>query len=458
MKKNKTIIFASHPDFSGNTKALYEYMREHSENMNLYWVIYDNTNYDAMVNKGIKTVIHGTEEFEKIFNKTDVVIFDHDELLDKKKEHQKYIYLSHGFACKKFGYFLDDGNLAAGDKKYLELMNKNIDYMISSSEFCKLIFQIAYDFDYKRILPLGYPRADYIYSDKSRKNLELISNKKLGDFSKVIMYLPTFRNGLGRESDGEFTDNIFNIDRYDEKKLDEYLVKNNYLLVIKYHPYETNKNNKYQSNNIVYLDDNIMTKNFITLTEIISAADLIVADYSSAHSEALILDIPVCFLKNDIELYRKNRGILIDDTDVWFPGPFVKNLTELKKEFLKLLNDSQYYQKERKQYVALEFGKNLKDNSKRVYEYLFDKKFNLFEQKSNIVDDEKIELYNENMKLKLDIMSLKNELDSIKKSNCELKKQNQDISNKLLDSYNQLDVIYNSKGWKILEKIRRIKK
>ena len=458
MDKKKNVIFASHPDYSGNTKALYEYMKRYSKNLNLCWVAYDKSNYELMKNAKIDVVLYDTEEFNKVFDTTDVVIFDHDELMEIKKDNQKFIYLSHGLSCKKFGYILDSGNLASGDEKYLELMKNNIDYIIASSEFCKLIFKLAYDFESDRILPLGFPRVDYIYTKNAKKNLEIVLGKKVDSFSKIIIYLPTFRDGLGRESDGKFTRNIFNIDEYDESELDAYLKKNNYLLVIKYHPYEKNKKKNYESDNIVYMDDDVMTKNMLSLTEIISSVDLVVADYSSAHSELLILDKPVCFLKNDIEIYKKNRGIIIDDTNMWFPGPFVKNIDDLKKELKKLISDKNYYSAERKNYVEMIFGKNVKNNSKRVYEYLFGKGSDLLNKKSKMVDNEKIELYNENIKLHNENTNLKSELNHLKNTSSELKKQNDDLSIKLADCYNTLDLIYNSKGWKILEKIRKIKK
>ena len=97
--------------------------------------------------------------------------------------------------------------------------------------------------------------------------------------------------------------------------------------------------------NIVVLDDSVMTKNLVTLTEVINGIDLIVADYSSAFSDFVILDRPVCFLDNDIELYKKNRGITFDNIKFWSPGPFIKGLNEFEGEVKKLLNNKDYYTK-----------------------------------------------------------------------------------------------------------------
>lgn len=457
MKKKYNIIFASHPDYSGSTKALYEYMKKHSKNMSLTWVIYDSTNSDLLKNNNIDHVLYGSNEFNEVFDKTDIVFFDHDELITNKKENQIYIYLGHGFSCKKFGYFLDGKNLAEGDKKYLELMKGNTDYMICASELWKMIYKIAFDFDYDRILPLGFPRTDYIYSKKSREKLELILNMNTKEFSKIIMYLPTFRSGLGRSNDGNYTENIFNIEKYDESSLDKYLKKNNYLLLIKYHPYEQNKTKKFESENIMYLEDEVMTKNLVTLAEIIPVVDLMVADYSSAHSEHLILDKPVCFLQNDIETYKKNRGINMDDTNFWFPGPYIKNLSDLKREIKKLFKDKNYYSKERKYYVELTFGKNTKNSAKKIYEYLFNSDFDFYGKAKKKANNELLDLYDSNIKLKKNINNLENTNKELQKEIKNIKNENEELNKRLVEALDKLDLILHSKGWKILEKARKVK-
>ena len=154
--------------------------------------------------------------------------------------------------------------------------------------------------------------------------------------------------------------------------------------------------------NIVVLDDSVMTKNLVTLTEVINGIDLIVADYSSAFSDFVILDRPVCFLDNDIELYKKNRGITFDNIKFWSPGPFIKGLNEFVDEVKKLLNNKDYYKEERKNYVDMNFGKNIENCSKNVADYLFKdnniQKF--FDKKKKTADSKLIELYGENLNLK----------------------------------------------------------
>ncbi|CDD28530.1 putative uncharacterized protein [Clostridium sp. CAG:433] len=455
--KKYNILFASHPDYSGNAKAIYEYMKENYKEYNLYYLINDESNYELLKSAGVDCYINGSDEFKKLFDKIDIVFFTHDELLEMKKPNQIYIYLGHGNSGKRFGHLLSENQLAVQDKRFLELMKENIDCAISTYDLWSIIYHCTFDIDFDRILPIGTPRTDYIHISDGKSNL-----KKCGidteSYDKVLMYLPTFRNGLGRENDGAFSDNILNLEKYNEEELENYLEDNNYLLIIKYHPYEINKKNITNMKNIVVLDDSVMTKNLVTLTEVINGIDLIVADYSSAFSDFVILDRPVCFLDNDIELYKKNRGITFDNIKFWSPGPFIKGLNEFVDEVKKLLNNKDYYKEERKNYVDMNFGKNIENCSKNVADYLFKdnniQKF--FDKKKKTADSKLIELYGENLNLKDKLDRTIKNCDRLEKENemldLELRKLKDDVYNKK----NELDNIYSSRAWKFSEKIRHI--
>lgn len=441
MNKKYNIIFASHPDYSGNAKALYEYMKKNKKykDYGLSWVVYDETNLKLLKNNDVDCVLYHGDKFEKTFKNANIIFFTHDELIAEKMPGQIYIYLSHGYSCKKFGYLLNKNNLIEGDLNYLNKLKESIDYIICASDLWKFIYQDAFDIQRERILTLGTPKTDYIYSKKSYSNLELICQKNLKKYNKILLYLPTFRSGLGRSKDGEFTKNVLNIEKYDDKVLDDYLKTNNYILLIKYHPYEKNKDVKYKSDNIIYLSDDYMTKNLITLAEFISAVDLIIADYSSAHVDFLVLDKPVCFLNRDIRQYKTNRGMILDSTEFWFPGPSIKNFDNFKYEISKLLNDKTYYSTQRKLFVELTFQKNVKNISKNICKYLFESDFDMSSNSKNIlmndIDFKYKKLLAENNNKQRQINALKSEIQDLKQ---------------------KLNMILNSKGWKIMEKIRKI--
>ena len=73
------------------------------------------------------------------------------------------------------------------------------------------------------------------------------------------MYMPTFRQGFNHNDINNLTENIFNIKNdYDDKKLNEFLSKNNYLLCIKPHPGELSKSQIIETDNIKMVSEEEM--------------------------------------------------------------------------------------------------------------------------------------------------------------------------------------------------------
>ena len=457
--KKYNILFASHPDYAGNAKAVYEYMKINYPKYNLFWLINDESNYDLLTSNGVDCYLLGSDEFNKLFDNIDIVFFTHDELLEMKRPNQIYIYLGHGNSGKRSGFMFDESQLAVQDKRYLELMKNNIDYVICSSELWKFLLNIILGIDLNRMLMLGTARTDYIHISDGKANL-----KKCGidvySYDKVLMYLPTFRNGLGRENDGFFSDNILNLEKYDENKLEKYLEDNNYLLIIKYHPYEKNKKNVTNMKNVIVLDDSIMTKKLVTLTEIINGVDLIIADYSSAFSDFVILDRPVCFLDNDIELYEKNRGIIFDNIKFWSPGPFIKKLADFKIEIKKLLEDNNYYKEERKNYVNINFSTNTENCAKNITDYLFKNKNidKLASFSKETANSKLIELYDENLKLKDTLDRTTKDCDRLEKENKMLDSELLQMKDDIYHKEEELKNIHSSRAFKFANKVRHILK
>lgn len=138
--------------------------------------------------------------------------------------------------------------------------------------------------------------------------------------------------------------------------------------------------------------------------------------------------------------------------------PFIKGLNEFEGEVKKLLNNKDYYKEERKNYVDMNFGKNIENCSKNVADYLFKdnniQKF--FDKKKKTADSKLIELYGENLNLKDKLDRITKNCDRLERENemldLELRKLKDDVYNKK----NELDNIYSSRTWKFLEKIRHI--
>lgn len=440
---NKTVIlFSSFPDFSGNAKALYEYMiKSYKNKMRLSWVIYDKKSIPFLKELDIDFVLYGTKSFYKLIEITNMIFDTHNLLLNDKKEGQFYVNIIHGSGPKKTGYLLNDHQLAVQDKKYNYLTSTRVDYTVVPSEICRIIYSASFNYDITRILPLGMSRCDYLFSTDGKNNLKTILNCDVLKFKKIIMYLPTFRKGINRLNDGNFNNNLLNLELYDEKRLLSYLVKNNYLLIIKLHPSEETSIAKVSHANIIYLKEQNHIKYNISLYEYLNAVDLLITDYSSVYLEYLLLNKPVLFIHTDINKYQHNRGFVFENMDFWFPGPRIIIIDNFIDETDKLLVNKKYYSEERKNLSNLMFRGITNCSSKRICDFFFNKekisnrcslKVNIeykYQKQINLIQDKHTET--------LTILDkFKNE--------CYIK--NQELKN-----------IYNSKLWKLLIKIRKLK-
>lgn len=445
------ILFSSFPDYSGNPKALYEYiLNTYPEKFNMYWVIYDEESKSNLENKNVNYVLFKSEKYQEIMEKTNIIFDTNGFLLSEKKEDQLYINMWHGSSPKKKGYLLPVENFAEQDEEYYKQARQKIDFLLVPSEFSKLIFASVFNMNAQRVLPLGYPRDEYLIKSDGRSNLKKLTEVEIEKYNKVIFYLPTFRNGCNRsDSKNIFEDNILNIESYNEDELIEFLEKNNYLLVVKKHPAEINNFSNINSSNIVVLNEEEMKRKDITIYEILNAADLLIADYSSVYVEFLMLEKPVLFFHKDIDEYKKNRGLILEKTNIWFPGPKVLNFNDFSNEIIKLLNDKNYYKKERKDFRNIMFNKDISNISKNIFEYFFE--LNNFQLKYTPFISNEEQLEKENSKLKKEIIEVQKEKNIILEEKAKIIEENKKFKN-------EIDMIYNSCSWKVLKLFQRKKK
>lgn len=436
------ITFCSYPDFSSNAKPLYEYMKKrYKDSMNFAWAVSSNDSVEKLKEKGIVAYKIGTDEYFEYVKTTDVFFSTHCNITGERTDKSIYVELWHGISSKHIGNLSD--NITDEDKNWYTHLSKNIDYMIVPSDFWRVIFATRFNMEYSRTLSLGYPKLDYfVYSD-SKSNLSKVINVDLKGYNKIIYYMPTFRKGCNRKQESDVNEkNIFNLEPYEESLLLKFLEENKYLLCIKKHPSEELDMNYIESDNIKIIDDNMLNENSVSLNEIMNAADLMITDYSSLGIEFVFLDKPVVYLTNDIEQYRKNRGITFDNSEFWMPGYRVKNINELLESIKNSLSTNYKYEKIREEKKKLWFG-TLKDGGcARICDFLFCGS----KLKDNIKHYENREIILEKEVSKLN--------DVIQQKENEIEEKNHTI-----DGLNDtLYKVFNSKGWKFLEKVRKVRK
>ena len=341
IKNRKNIIFSSFPDYSGNAKALYDFL-SHDKFHNTMWILHHKGLQKGFYKKSFNGLI-------KIFSSKYIFTTDNSFIRIKSKK-QIYINLWHGMPLKKMSYMENNFN-----EKDISYNINNTDIMISTSVLTKSLLSSCFNIKANKIYITGQPRNDYLFikRNKSKNNLEKVLNMKINKEKKIIFYLPTFREGYQNRSEGKKIEN-FNIFRFESFNIHEFikfLEVNEILFIMKLHPFEEKyyKNilKDYKTENLKIIQQEKLTENYLDLYEILGYSDLLVTDYSSVYFDYLLIDKPVIFVPTDIEEYSQKRGFLLEPYDFWTPGPKVYNQDDLLNSILVNLNEPNKYKKER---------------------------------------------------------------------------------------------------------------
>ncbi len=196
-------------------------------------------------------------------------------------------------------------------------------FLISSSKYISDKFTgPSFDVDSSRLKITGLPRYDAFFStvpgqeiDIHKKLQETLESIKAKNPNKILLYAPTFRRGKSLQEQ---------LSPIDFGCFNDYLVNQNYFLVISLHPkFAASKwvpDIKYS--NIFFSNPGYdvypLLKNF----------DLVITDYSSICIDFLMLNKPTIFYVYDFDEYKKNEG-LADEFWNYMPGPRVKTFEDL---------------------------------------------------------------------------------------------------------------------------------
>lgn len=364
------IILESHPDFSDNTKALYDYMLKQKVNQRykIIWLVSSNNSFMQSNISNVKLIKIWDQKNKISFIckiKLFFILINARFILYSNRSVPKInkktisVYLNHGFPVKK-----------AKDCKCVE---KNVDYILCASEASKSIFTDQLNAEYKKMLSLGVPRNDLLFVSNVRKS-EIKAMLNL-TAKKSLIWLPTFRSS----NQGKRIDSTFNLPLgipilYDKKQLiemDLFLKENNIIIVLKLHPaQDVSEIENYKFKNLLLINDKMLLNNDIHLYELIGCMDGLITDYSSVYIDSLLLDLPLLFTTDDFDEYNAGKGFAFENPKDYMPGTKAKNVKEFKKFIIDFCANKDNYKKKRKE--VRKFFYDYSDNkaSERVFNFL----------------------------------------------------------------------------------------
>lgn len=325
---SKLVLFESHPDFSDNSRALYEYMQKNTD-YKCVWLVHEKSSLEILDNIGVPCYLLGSKESDEVIEKARFILSTSFELANRKKRGQIHVSLWHGFGTKLVGFF--DEAAPSGNFEELMTIVTQCDLITSTSRSSQMIFSAYFASDPRKIAITGFPRNDYLFSEDGRKNLKALIGKELD--GRLIFYLPTMRRGLKAEG-RQFDDNLFNFCDYSPDSLELFLEDTNSYIITKLHFADDplfSFSNQDLPKRIIVLDTSAMLSKQMTIYHILNAFDCLVTDYSSIYSDFMLLDRPIIFSCPDYNEYEKDRGFIAEDPRFMMPGAFVKNQKELMR-------------------------------------------------------------------------------------------------------------------------------
>ena len=201
-------------------------------------------------------------------------------------------------AIKKFGW-QTVGKEGGSSEKVARLMKMHhgYDYVVSPSDITAEHFCEAFRSDRSRIVKYGLPRIDYIKSVAGGDRYDEMQSRifseypQLNNGKRIVLYAPTFRRG-------KVVDVKSLIDAFDAEK---------YNIVVKLHPlYRSDVGETPEERANTIYDEAFSSYDWL------SAADIIISDYSSFAIESALADKPLYIYAYDLEDYEANTGLNID--------------------------------------------------------------------------------------------------------------------------------------------------
>ncbi len=238
----------------------------------------------------------------------------------KKREHVVFLETWHGTPLKKLAFDLDDIHAVSQDhKKLFYRQSKAWNYLISANRFSTDVFERAFCYPREKIIEVGYPRNDILYSPRADEIAEEVK-RELGipKDKRVILYAPTWRdNQFYGKAKYKFT-LAMDLERMRRE------FGGDSVLLLRTHYYIADSLDLTGLEDFVY---NGSSYNDVSRLYLIS--DICITDYSSVFFDYANLRRPMLFFAYDYEDYKGEIRGMYFDMNKELPGPILQTNDEL---------------------------------------------------------------------------------------------------------------------------------
>ncbi len=340
------IILKSTPDYSDNARALAEYMVKngYTDKYKIYFEVgnleYYKNRIEGVTFISSKMGCHYFSYLRLIFT-AKYLMCTHNLITNKihAQKDQCIVRLWHGCGYKT--------RMQPERKKA-----KTFDVALVSGPLFVKIKAEFWNVDEEYILPIGYPRYDWLKS-KDNDALKLIDSFKMNENTKVVMWMPTYRKNKYDRSTFNYIKItqfpiIYDLDSW--KELDSCCARNNIVILVKLHPYQEDYSIPFDTfTNIKEIKNDLFEKMNIPMYKFIGVTDALISDYSSIAIDYLIVDKPIAFTLDSYEEEKKTRKFIFDDIREYMPGHHLYNITDMEYFIDDISKGNDTYKDKRRQ-------------------------------------------------------------------------------------------------------------
>ncbi len=342
---NHLIIFRSMPDYADNARALAEYMMDngYSEKYSIYFDVSDFKKYKSTGNT-IRFISCETKlglyrlRYLKLVVTAKYLMSTHRPVLIRSRARKEQIIINLWHGC---GYKDKSSQQGRGHAVF--------DFAIVPGDLFVKPKSYFWNIEEEKILPIGYPRYDWLRV-KDRRAQHMIDSFKKDAESKVVIWMPTYRaDKRGVYNDSNSITQFPLVDKVEKwQELDKYCEKLDIVLLVKLHPFQKEYGIPFENfTNIKEITNQVFEDSDVPMYKFISLTDALISDYSSVAVDYLIVDRPIAFTLDDYEEYKSTRGFVFDDPRDYMPGHHLYTFEDLTIFLDDVSNGVDSYKKER---------------------------------------------------------------------------------------------------------------
>ncbi len=342
----KRILFESlcGKQYSGNPRAIYEYIDEYYPEYECIWSLNDAR---TPIKGNAKRVRRGSLEYYR-YLATAKYFFTNAEFEDgfEKREGQILVQTMNGTPLKTIGLDVKENFETERARQQFLKNSADWDYLVVQGGFMEQKAKSCFGFE-NEILCTGYPRSDQLFKSDAQIRGQIKEKLELPKNKKIILYAPTWR-----------VKNKFDM-QMDLEKMREALGED-YILLVRLHHFS-----------YLYYTvpaDREFIFNFSSCQnteELLMISDILITDYSSIVFDYALMNKPIIFFTYDLEEYCRKMRRLYADFEKEAPGPIVFTTEEVISAIRNQDQDKEKYKERLKKfgekYLGYEqFGSSIK--------------------------------------------------------------------------------------------------